>query len=43
MLTDIATELNKQNKYMNPYVRGHYSAKGLEVLGSVAAETLCKI
>ena len=42
MLTDIATELNKQNEYMNQYVKGHYSAKGLEMLGSVAAKTLCK-
>lgn len=40
MLTDIATELNAQSEYMNPYVRGHYSAKGLEKLGSEAAKTL---
>jgi len=43
MLTDIATELNQQKEYMNPHVRGHYSAKGLEQLGSTAAETLGKI
>lgn len=43
MLTDIATELNKKNEYMNPFVKGHYSAKGLELLGRVAAETLCKL
>lgn len=43
MLTDIATELNQKNEYMNPHVKGHYSAKGLELLGSEAAETLCKI
>ena len=43
MLTDIATELNKKNEYMNPRVKGHYSAKGLELLGRVAAETLCKL
>lgn len=43
MLTDIATELNDQNEYMNPYVRGHYSAKGLELLGTTAAKTLCNI
>ena len=42
ILTDIATKLNKQNEYMNPYVSGHYSAKGLEVLGSAAAEYFCK-
>jgi hypothetical protein len=43
MLTDIATELNQQNEYMNPHVKGHYSAKGLELLGSAAAKTLGKI
>jgi len=42
MLTDIATELNKQSEYMNPNLKGHYSAKGLELLGSSAAETLSK-
>ena len=40
MLTTIATELNDQNEYMNPYVPGHYSAKGLEKLGAAAAKTL---
>lgn len=43
MLTDIATELNKQKEYMNPHVKGHYSAKGLEMLGCVSAKALCKI
>ena len=33
MLTNIATKLNEQSEYMNPYVSGHYSAKGLEKLG----------
>ncbi|MBE6601816.1 MAG: sialate O-acetylesterase [Ruminococcaceae bacterium] len=42
MLTEIATELNRQPEYMNPHVRGHYSAKGLEALGSSAAKGLCK-
>ena len=42
MLTDIATNLNQQKEYMNPQVKGHYSAKGLEMLGSTAANTLCK-
>lgn len=42
MLTTIATELNRQAEYMNPYVKGHYSAKGLEALGSAAAETLSR-
>ena len=40
MLTEIAVELNKQPEYMNPFVGGHYSAKGLEKLGAAAAETL---
>ena len=43
MLTDIATELNQNPEYMNPRVKGHYSAKGLELLGSMAAETLCRV
>ena len=41
MLTDIATELNQKSEYMNPHVRGHYSAKGLELLGSTAAKAFC--
>lgn len=40
MLTDIATTLNKLPEYMNPYVAGHYSAKGLEKLGVEAGKTL---
>lgn len=40
MLTDIATELNKQEKYMNPFVGGHYSAIGLEKLGYEAGKSL---
>ena len=40
MLTTIATELNKKPEYMNPFVNGHYSAKGLEKLGSEAGKTL---
>lgn len=43
MLTDIATELNKQSKYMNPNFQGHFSAKGLERLGDAAAKTLSTI
>ena len=38
MLTEIATELNEQEEYMNPYVKGHYSAKGLETLGAAAGK-----
>jgi hypothetical protein len=40
MLTDIATDLNRQTAYMNPQVEGHYSARGLEVLGAAAGKTL---
>ena len=40
LLTDIATELNRQPAYMNPRVKGHYSARGLEVLGAAAGKTL---
>lgn len=40
LLTDIATELNRQTAYMNPRVKGHYSARGLEVLGAAAGKTL---
>ena len=43
MLTDIATELNQKNEYMNPNIKGHYNAKGLELLGNAAAKTLGKI
>lgn len=42
MLTDIATQLNEQSEYMNPYVNGHYSAKGLELLGITAAKALAE-
>ena len=31
MLTDIATDLNQKDEYMNPHIKGHYSAKGLEL------------
>ena len=40
MLTEIATELNTQKEYMNPFVSGHYSAKGLEKLGMDAGKNL---
>ena len=40
MLTDIAVKLNTQPEYMNPFVDGHYSAKGLEKLGFEAGKTL---
>jgi len=40
MLTNIATELNKMPEFMHPQIGGHYSAKGLEKLGSEGAKTL---
>ena len=40
MLTEIATTLNTMAEYMNPYVAGHYSAKGLEKLGDEAGRAL---
>ena len=43
MLTDIATELNQKDEYMNPNIKGHYNAKGLELLGNAAAKSLGKI
>lgn len=42
MLTDVATELYTQLEYMSPYFKGHYSAKGLELLGNLAAKALCE-
>lgn len=40
MLTEIATDLNMQAEYMNPFVNGHYSALGLEKLGEVSGTAL---
>ena len=42
MLTDIASELCENPEYMNPFVRGHYGAKGLEKLGKSAGSALAK-
>ena len=42
MLTDIATQLNTQPQYMNPEVKGHYSAEGLKKLGAEAATALAR-
>lgn len=42
MLTDIATQLNAQPLYMNPEVKGHYSAEGLMKLGAEAATALAR-
>ena len=40
MLTDLATALNERPDCMNPHVGGHYSAKGLELLGDAAGTSL---
>ena len=40
MLTRITTKLNRCVRYMNPDVKGHYSAEGLIKLGDEAARTL---
>jgi hypothetical protein len=42
MLTDLATALNSIPDCMNPHAVGHYSAKGLERLGTAAGEALGK-
>lgn len=42
MLTDIAAAMYEQPVYMNPYVQGHYSAKGLEKLGREAGKALAE-
>ena len=42
MLTEIATTLNEQPEYMNPNVKGHYSALGLEKLGREAGNALAE-
>lgn len=40
MLTRMATELNQEPDCMNPFVGGHFSAKGLERLGGAAGRSL---
>lgn len=42
MLTDIATQLNVCPRYMNPEVKGHYSAEGLMKLGAEAGQALAQ-
>ena len=42
MLTEIAEEMYRNPKYMNPFVSGHYSAKGLEHLGHIAGMSLAQ-
>lgn len=43
MLTEIASELCKNPKYMNPNLAGHYSAEGLELLGKTAGSALADL
>ena len=40
MLTDIAVQLNDRPDCMHPETGGHYSAKGLEILGAAAGTAL---
>ena len=40
MLTTVTTELNQMPEYMNPEAVGHFGAKGLEYLGSIAGRAL---
>lgn len=40
MLTDIATELSDDPECLHPEMRGHFSVKGLSIIGAKAAETL---
>ena len=42
MLTKIASELYEDPEYMNPAAHGHYSAKGIEILGNAAGGALGK-
>jgi hypothetical protein len=42
MLTTLATELNSHPEYMHPTIGGHFSARGLEILGAAAGEALAK-
>ena len=42
MLTRITAELLKQPEYLNPFVAGHYGAKGMFVLGDEGAKTLAE-
>lgn len=42
MLTELATELNLRPECMHPTIGGHFSAYGLELLGTAAAERLAR-
>ncbi|MBR3934798.1 MAG: hypothetical protein IKJ68_12950 [Clostridia bacterium] len=43
MLTRLTSELELTKKYMNPYAKGHFSARGLELIGEVAGTFLGEI
>ncbi len=43
MLTRITSELNDKKEFMNPNVKGHFSAKGLELIGETAGAALAGI
>ena len=43
MLTRLTSELELTKKYMNPYAKGHLSARGLELIGEVAGAVLGEI
>lgn len=43
MLTQFASELCSKPEYMNPFVGGHYNAKGQELIGRLAGTTLGKL
>lgn len=40
MLTTITEELVYKKDYMNPFVKGHYSCAGQELIGKIAGEAL---
>lgn len=40
MLTDICKTLSVDSEYINPYVAGHYSNKGLSIIGKTAGNAL---
>lgn len=43
MLTRVTSELELTKKYMNPYAKGHYSARGLELIGEISGAYLGEI
>ena len=43
MLTDKAASMNEEEKYMNPFVVGHFSALGQEKLGELSGNALANV